>query len=839
MDFLEKLRKRYPEYNDMSDKELAGKYAEKFPHRKKDLEKYLSEETTDLKDVKDLVGCVVDSGYFISLARRISRDIKKTYYCTPTDKEFLSINDYSIGEGFPEIEKIDGYEFMRPELLKEIDFFVFPDIGYAPIQNYLRSIGKPVFGSFDATELEIYRTKFLKELERLNLPVSPYKICKGLTELRDHLKTVKNKYIKVDLFRREMETWHHIDYAHSEDYLNHLGVVFGGAKETVVFIVQDEIKSEQETGGDLWTIKGKYPSKYFQGYEKKNECYDKETEVLTNEGWKFFKNLNGKEKFLTLNIFDKRHYRIEYQEAIAHTQYQHTGKMLSIESKQVSLLVTPGHKLLVQVDSQNHNAPIVNWKNMKGESKTFHLGKKERKLVEAQNLNLNKAFSMPFPRSAQIIADSQRRTIFKFGDIKIEKLPFAEFMGFYLSEGYTDGKRILISQKKYKGKVEKTIKNCGLKYYKCKGKDGTINFGISNRPLAKYLLEFGKSAEKFIPDWIKLAGKELIQKFLMCYCLGDGSFLKTEKLTRGKRINRVSFRITTISFKMANDIQELYIKTGMPAFIAYEPITKTYKITAHSTKSKNIIFPKHTQWIDYSDKVYCVTVPNQTLMVRRNGKPIWSGNCYISSLLSASEMPEPVKEINEKLAPVFKKYGYQNFFATEIRVKGKLNFFIDPTLRIPGMSGEQILENCKNLTKVIWYGANGEFIEPEFEFKYAVTASAYYCGEGSKEGWSIVKVPKETERWIKFSHCCLIDGYYRFPSEEAEDLGVVMGLGNTLLDAFKMLKKNIDSLKNEPVEFKLKGYFDLLKSIRDAESKGIKFSNDEIPTDEEVLKIIE
>ena len=30
-------------------------------------------------------------------------------------------------------------------------------------------------------------------------------------------------------------------------------------------------------------------------------CYDKETEILTKEGWKYFKDLNGKEEVATLN----------------------------------------------------------------------------------------------------------------------------------------------------------------------------------------------------------------------------------------------------------------------------------------------------------------------------------------------------------------------------------------------------------------------------------------------------------------------------------------------------------------------------------------------------------
>src|ERR1017187_10725973 len=175
---LADIRKRYPDYSDMNDSEFAGQLVKKYPNLKKDL----SEHLLSTKTV-----CVVDSGYFISLARKLSQTFKKVYYCTPTDKEFLSITDSSMGCGFPEIEKIDGYEFMRPEILKTIDLFIFPDIGYAPIQQYLKSIGKFVWGSFDATELEINRTLFLKTVREIRLPVTPYKEIKGLAALRDYL----------------------------------------------------------------------------------------------------------------------------------------------------------------------------------------------------------------------------------------------------------------------------------------------------------------------------------------------------------------------------------------------------------------------------------------------------------------------------------------------------------------------------------------------------------------------------------------------------------------------------------------------------------------------------
>ena len=46
-------------------------------------------------------------------------------------------------------------------------------------------------------------------------------------------------------------------------------------------------------------------------------------------------------------------------------------------------------------------------------------------------------------------------------------------------------------------------------------------------------------------------------------------------------------------------------------------------------RNKNIVIKKnkHYSEIDYDGYVYCVTVPNHTLFVRRNNVAIWCGNC--------------------------------------------------------------------------------------------------------------------------------------------------------------------------------------------------------------------
>jgi hypothetical protein len=224
-----------------------------------------------MKDLADIVCCTADYGTFLDLASKMGERVAKSYYYSPFETEYRDARKCIIGTGLPGVERLD--EYMDPKIIDEVDLWIFPDIGYGGFQRYLRSIGKAVWGSMGASDLELFRTRFLKKIRELGLPVAPSKVIKGLTALSDHLKTVEDKWIKVNRFRENMETWHHKTYDHSEPILEWLAVEFGGVAENVVFVIQDPILHAQEIGYDGFNIDGQFPDKSFQGYEKKNQLY--------------------------------------------------------------------------------------------------------------------------------------------------------------------------------------------------------------------------------------------------------------------------------------------------------------------------------------------------------------------------------------------------------------------------------------------------------------------------------------------------------------------------------------------------------------------------------------
>ncbi len=429
-----------------------------------------------MKPIQEAHVCVIDAGTFVPLADVLSKSFGKTSYYSPFEEEFLKLGRCVIGDGCEGFERVD--EYMDPDFFNTVDLWVFPDIGYGGFQRYLRSLGKLVWGSMGASDLELFRTRFLTVIHQQGLPVVKSVRCVGLTELSEHLKHVENKWVKLNRYRGDMETWHHIDYTHSQRMLEHLAFVFGPMKDHVVFVVQDPIEGDDdspvlEVGYDGWTVDGEFPAYSYQGYELKNQL-------------------------------------------------------------------------------------------------------------------------------------------------------------------------------------------------------------------------------------------------------------------------------------------------------------------------------------------------------------------YLGSLLASDELPDEVAFVNSKMAPVLREYGYRNFWATEIRIKDGVPHFIDPTARMAGQTMEHLHETCTNLAEVIYQGAAGELVVPEFSSPFAAEATLHYTAE-TDGGWKTLVVPESVRPWVKLYRYCCVDGVYQFPPHKSDELGIVAGAGESVEEAIEDLKAHFEELQNEPVSIEIEGFAKLISQIEDAEAEDVKFSDEPLP----------
>ena len=222
-----------------------------------------------MKPTKDIVALVVDCGLFIHVARRLAREFKTIYFWSPWELAFPRFKDDIIGDGYPEIIRVESVE----SVLDEIDLAVFPDIGYSDLQKQLVNRGIPVWGCRDADELEARRGKFIEVLKTTDLPVPQVEKIKGVTNLRLFLKDNPDQYIKVDTYRGDFETFHFRSVEEDDAILDEIAAKLGPLKENLTFWVFAPIDSIIEDGIDAYCIDGKWPETVIHGVESKDSSF--------------------------------------------------------------------------------------------------------------------------------------------------------------------------------------------------------------------------------------------------------------------------------------------------------------------------------------------------------------------------------------------------------------------------------------------------------------------------------------------------------------------------------------------------------------------------------------
>ena len=457
-------------------------------------------------------------------------------------------------------------------------------------------------------------------------------------------------------------------------------------------------------------------------------CYDEKTEVLTREGWKYFKNLTYKNKIATLNPNTNQ---LEYHRPSKIVVYSHHKKMIQIKNRSIDILVTPNHNMWVQKRRQK------NWKFIRADS---------------------------IPSNPPKIA---RTAEWKGKKYDINK---AKFLGIYLAEGWVSknphsGYRVAIAgasnSKKFK-KIQKMLDKTGLSWKRDKN-----SWYVYNKTLYEELVKYGKSYEKYIPPEIKNSDKKFIKAFLDAYGLGDATIMRG-----GWRI------FYTSSKRMADDVQELLLKIGRVGIIKERNrFNKKIWIEDHWTSQKHNAFEiiervkKIYSYLDkrdiklknYYGKVYCATVPFHIMYVRRNGKSYWCGN---TSLYYSQDGGKLFKETLLKIKSYLAKTNYRGFIDLNCIVTQKGAYPIDFTSRF----GYPQLDIMQELHKTSWGEllfklAEGTLKRFEVYPKFAIGvviggAGMPYEISYNKYGKNlpILGINKENEEHVKLAQVCKRDG---------------------------------------------------------------------------------
>lgn len=315
-------------------------------------------------------------------------------------------------------------------------------------------------------------------------------------------------------------------------------------------------------------------------------CYDDRTDVLTADGWKPWPEVDGTESFVTLNL---RTNVIEYQRAQRRIHADYAGQMVHIRMAHVDALVTPDHNMVAA--PRTHDEPL------------YGLHAASEFLKRSHRVRLGGGVwggSLHCPWKARLI-------------------------GFIVADGHVGSS------------VEFHLRRSGKVKWLTENYDVTRNgdtYRVVGLPedVRKWAKEtYTETGDRCFPRELLLnADAETLTAMLGGYLDGDGS-----------RSDTVKWTCSTVSRQLVDDLQELALKCGVAAVENASDIERRGAFGTRPVFRLTIYRPRNMQprvgWTkddreknvtteNYTGTIHCVTVPNGTLYVRRNGKPMWSGN---------------------------------------------------------------------------------------------------------------------------------------------------------------------------------------------------------------------
>ena len=338
--------------------------------------------------------------------------------------------------------------------------------------------------------------------------------------------------------------------------------------------------------------------------EAEHLCYDRETEILTPGGWVRFDELSPRTQVAQV---EPETLGMSWAFPREIVRYPYQGPMIHWKNDTVDLLVTPDHRMLFQREwafERHHGQP---WE-------------------------IAPAWTLPgrFYVPQAVVWSGPDVQGAPLGDVVISGDDYARFMGAWLSEGCTrrHPRDVVISQDEgdFSRRIWDTVERLPFTFRRVPqaGRRHHLHFISRNRGLYEDLRRLGKSGDKFIPASVKMMSSRQIRIFLDWYAAGDGS--------RSWR-NPLRVQYVSKSHQLVDDLQELMLRVGMTGspqrYAECSRIeTRTHKrADGKGYKWYGKLRPHHRRVVWLHDEVFCVSVPSGAILVRRNGRPIVSGNC--------------------------------------------------------------------------------------------------------------------------------------------------------------------------------------------------------------------
>jgi hypothetical protein len=163
---------------------------------------------------------------------------------------------------------------------------------------------------------------------------------------------------------------------------------------------------------------------------------------------------------------------------------------------------------------------------------------------------------------------------------------------------------------------------------------------------------------------------------------------------------------------------------------------------------------------------------------------------YVGRTTKYKDIPPEVRAVNDALVPNFKGYTYRGFFSSEVRIsKDGKGYPIDLTARAGSPPSELYQNMIENLGEIIWYGAEGILVEPEYVAPWG--AEVLLHSDWADKNWAHIHFPDDLRRNIKLRNYTIIEGeHYIVPQLcGMPEVGAVVATGKTAKQAIEEAKR--------------------------------------------------
>lgn len=390
-------------------------------------------------------------------------------------------------------------------------------------------------------------------------------------------------------------------------------------------IVQDicrNVPNAEYIGRDEGDIEiGGIRIRVFHGED--GSCFDDKTEIMTSDGWKLFKDLKKTDSVATMTKSD---HIFEWQNPTHITNEYYDGNMIHFKARTLDCLVTPNHGMLTRASeaATYRRKDLLEYPTKSHIRLNTEWHRKEASDIVNEYVRQNWQFTQVCSgwegTTPETIAVPRRESKnrgsnpYHFGDIPVDDI--AELMAWYVTEGHARKYVVALSQHKNINPENHSALIDLAERLGCRYGITKRHIVIHSGELSEYLrAECGHlSPNKYLPKWLKDYDTSVLQIVFETMIKGDGWVTP----------NGYGYR--SISERLLEDFSEIAIKLGYKITFQKGGESVTVK-SVQTTPTVNT----RPEIVKYSGRVYCCEVPNGLILVRRNGKTLWTFNSYATS----------------------------------------------------------------------------------------------------------------------------------------------------------------------------------------------------------------